>query len=255
MNYKILTLVSFFVSISNLSYAQFSETVSSDRPGQTYSASTLGKHVFQLQTGFNYTEEKDGDVDRSNINSNTFLRLALSERFDLEALVIYRRDKARTQGETSVVAEGISATELGFKYSVLENDGWIPSMAFQGRVLSRLVNDDYKRSSPGMLMNVATRNQINNWLAYNMNVGVTFPRRGISTYLVPATFNFSASLGKRWGAFIELYGNLNDFEPGVDGGFSFFINNDFMLDLFGGVASESWFVEGGLSYRIKWRED
>ncbi|NME67422.1 transporter [Flammeovirga aprica] len=254
MKYKILLFLLSAFSISHVTFAQFSETISSDRPGQTYSASTLGKHVFQIQTGFNYTEGRNG-VENKNIKSNTFLRFALSERFDIEALVNYSKDEIRTQGETIVVGDGFSDTELGFKYSVLRNDGWIPSMAFQGRVLTRLVDKDYERTSAGMLMNIATQNQINDWLAYNMNLGVTFPRRGTSKYILPATFNFSASISPKWGAFIELYGNLNDFEPSVDGGLSYLITDDFMLDLYGGMASESWFVEGGLSYRVKWRAD
>ncbi|KXX71980.1 transporter [Flammeovirga sp. SJP92] len=254
MKYKLLLFTITLFFISNFTFGQFSETISSDRPGQTYSSTTLGKHVIQIQTGVNYAENS-GDTEMKTIKSNTFLRFAISERFDIEALVNYTNDKVTSQGETTVVGNGISDTELGFKYSVLENDGWIPSLAFQGRVLTRLVDNDYERSSAGMLMNVATQNQINSWLAYNMNVGVTFPRRGISKYIIPATFNFSASISNKWGAFIELYGNLNDFEPNVDGGFSFLVTDDFMLDLYGGFGEKTWFMEGGLSYRIKWRED
>lgn len=253
MKYTFLFTTLFLFILHFNAFGQFSETISSDRPGQTFSATTLGHKVVQIQTGFEYSEGT-GDNTNKHIRSNTFLRVAISERFDLEALVNYRKDEVREQGETMVVGDGFSDTELGFKYSVLTNDGWIPSLSFQGRVLTRLVDEDYKRSSPGMLMNVATKNQINSWLAYAMNIGVTFPRRGISKYIVPATFNFSASISQRWGAFVEMYGNLNDFTPSFDGGVSYLVTNDLMLDLYSGVSSDSWFVEGGVSYRIKWRQ-
>ena len=48
-----------------MSYSQFSETISSDRPGQSNSPNTVGKMVLQFQTGPQF----DGaNTDNNNIN-------------------------------------------------------------------------------------------------------------------------------------------------------------------------------------------
>ena len=55
-------------------FAQFSETISSDRPGQSNSPNTVGKTVLQFQTGPQF----DG-ANADNYKSNVFFGLHLSD--------------------------------------------------------------------------------------------------------------------------------------------------------------------------------
>lgn len=250
-------LLSIFVCFYSQCIAQFSETISTDRPGQTFGSSTLGGKVLQLQTGVTFIEEQSLKSNQSWV-SNTFLRYGLTESFDIEVLVNWRKDNAQIGGENVTLGEGFSNTQIGFKYNIFENNGWIPALAFQGRVLTRWVGSDYERESAGMLMNFATSNELTTWLSFAMNIGVTFPKRGTVDYYLPSTFNFSSNLNEKWGVFVEMFGNLNNFNPSFDGGFSFLVTPDFMLDASAGVFRtsiyNSWFVDAGLSYRLKWRD-
>lgn len=254
---KYIFILILWVYFKNIAFCQFSETISSDRPGQTFSATTLGKKVFQIQTGFTYGEEHENERDITLL-SNTFLRFALTDNFDIEAMVNWRKDNTLIDDKTTTISEGVSNTQIGFKYNFIENEGWVPALGFQGRVITQLVDSDYKGDKAGMLMNLTTSNMLTSWLSFNMNIGLTFPQKDNIEYYVPATFNFSTGFLEKWGAFIELYGNLNDFNANFDTGFSYLLNNNLMLDCSGGYFKnkflDSWFVDVGVSYRVVWRE-
>ena len=66
-------------------------------------------------------------------------------------------------------------------------------------------------------------------------------------------------LAPRWGAFVELFGDLPASDPvpathSVDGGLTFLFSPRLQADLFGGVglndAAPDWFVGVGVSLRV-----
>ncbi|WP_281613643.1 transporter [Flammeovirga sp. SubArs3] len=242
-------------------HAQYSESITTDRPGLTFSPYTLGKKVVQIQSGYNIsgTEFKDIDSQSNGWLFTNFLRVGLSEHFDIEAVIDLQSDRVKVNSVDvdSLRLKGISNTQLGIRYNYTKNDGWVPAFGFQGRLLLRAVSNDYKREKVGMVFNFMTSNQINSWLSYNMNIGAYLPNTGNNDYTLPSTFNFGITINDKFGTFVEMFGNLNNFKPGVDTGLSYLVSNNFMLDIGGGITptkdSNTWFTEIGLSYRFDWR--
>ncbi|OHX66336.1 transporter [Flammeovirga pacifica] len=264
MKQLLLLLTLLFIYLIPISaIAQYSEQISTDRPGLTFGATTLGKKVIQVQSGFNTTNinGKTPDLDVSTLIFTNFLRFGLTEKFDIEAMINVRNDKVNFAGSDvdTLDLSGVSTTQLGFRYNFTQNDGWVPAIGFQGRLMLKSVSHDYRRDNVGMVFNVMTSNQINDWLSFNMNLGASLPRRNEVDYSLPSTFNFGISLTEKWGTFIELFGNLNDFDPGFDTGLSYLVNDHFLLDIGGGYtptsSSDTWFAEAGLSYRWHWRDN
>ncbi|MBB3697662.1 transporter [Flammeovirga yaeyamensis] len=262
MKLLLITLL-LLLSILSTTKAQYSETLVTDRPGLTFSPNTLGKKVLQVQTGLNTTNnnQTSPDLEVQSFLSTSFLRYGLSDKFDIEAMIDFRNDQININNQQvdSLDLSGVSNTQLGFRYNYTQNDGWVPAIGFQGRLMLRAVSKDYERPNVGMVFNIMTSNQINNWLSFNMNIGAVLPRRNEVDYSLPSTFNFGISISEKWGTFIELFGNLNDFEPGFDTGLSYYVNNNLMLDLGGGYTPtdniDTWFAEIGLSYRYSWRKN
>ncbi|MBB6459271.1 transporter [Flammeovirga kamogawensis] len=260
--YILITFIFFSINVK----AQFSETISSDRPGQSFTATTLGRKVVQVQTGFNFSNEDSDSTPKKSQLSTTFFRLGITETFDFEALVNWRSIRGDVGAKDSLFAQGLSNVQLGFKYQLLENNGWVPSLAFQGRLITKLVGKDYERKNVGMVYNMASYHQLKSWLSVTMNYGLVLPGEssgtddlGIEGYYVPATLNFAFAVTDKVGAFVEMYGNLNYFRPGFDAGFSYLVTNNLMFDIYGGFNNtkviDTWFVEGGLSYRLNWRKE
>ncbi|MCB0802457.1 MAG: transporter [Flavobacteriales bacterium] len=241
----------------SLSFAQFSETINSDRPGQANGASTLGKNVFQIQSGYNLNTVKNGFSDMQNTNINNFFRFGLLERVELSALVNYASVKTKgLQSESSL--SDFNDLQLGARFFLVENKGIIPALAVQSSVLFKLPNSLFPREKMGSNTIVATTNQISEWLSFNSNW--IFLQEGNAPLHTSYVANISFTISERIGTFIEMYGAIsNYFTTSFDAGFSYLINNDFQIDASAGIQDNSYtdtdyFIDLGISWRTNWRK-
>ena len=64
---RLYFIVVFLFFITNLSYAQYTEVINSNRPGASYSAFAVGKNVLQGEAGF-YYERQDHSLLETEAN-------------------------------------------------------------------------------------------------------------------------------------------------------------------------------------------
>lgn len=238
-------------------FAQYSESIRTGRPGQAIGAYTVGKNVFQIQSGLTYNMvDFSSDAEINSFVHSTVLRLGVAEKLEVSGVINWQKDRITTAEQIEKFG-GISNTQIGARYNFTKNQGAIPAIGIQGRLLLNAQSQDYRRDKLGSKFIVATGNKINDWLSIGTNFGMTWSGNNQdpkSLYVL----NFSFGLTEKIGAFAEMYGSFEDSNPFFDGGISYLIHNDLQLDISAGWDSQrdisSWFVDGGLSYRIDWRQ-
>lgn len=231
-----------FLFTPSLIMAQTSETIVSDRPGQANAAYTVGKGVLQGQHGINFIEV--ASTIKTLAFSNTF-RYGVLDKLEISSTLIYQNGDLR---------DGLRFTNVGGRYSLLENEGWIPAIAVQGQLLLPWQSKEFKRDQLGTLWNINTNNSLGESFSLSTNWGVAFEG---NDNIDPSWFyvwNLGYSINDQWGTFAEIYGNLNDFNSNFDTGLSYLINNNLQLDAGLGVdlsnAGDYWFGDIGISWRI-----
>lgn len=239
-----------------LLYGQFGQTIRTGRPGQAIGAFSLGKKVFQLQTGYTYNKVTDSENElRSNIQS-TVLRIGVSERFELSGVINWQSDRVINDAFKGYLG-GVSNTQIGGRINLSKNKGWLPTIGIQGRLLLKAQSNPYQRAKLGSRFVLATGNKIDDKLSVGTNWGVIWKGNGQK----PTAFyilNTSYSINDKLGTFAEIYGNLSDFTTNFDSGFAYLVNPNFQLDLSAGWQGRDgrndWFIDFGFSWRLVWRE-
>ncbi len=253
---KRVIILYFLFYLPYLSYSQFGESIRTGRPGQAIGGFTLGKKVFQIQTGYSYNRiGNKGNESHINTNS-TVLRIGLLEHFELSGVINWQSDRIEMANDTSYIG-GLSNTQIGARINFTQNKGWLPTIGLQGRLLLRAQSEPYRRNRLGSTLILATGNSITNDLSIGTNWGITWDgdrNSAQASYIL----NLSYGINQRMGTFVEIYGNLNQFTTNFDTGIYFLVNNDFQLDASVGWQGRNgvpdWFTDVGISWRLVWRE-
>lgn len=113
-------VISLFIFENN--YAQYTDEINSNRPGESMSAFAVGKTVIQVESGFNYLSEKHSllGYKASGFGIDFTTRYGLF-REQLEAVLdlTYQNDNYKTDLATTH-RTGLKSSALGFKYLVYD---------------------------------------------------------------------------------------------------------------------------------------
>jgi hypothetical protein len=255
MQRRFLILV--FFAFAQVADAQYFETIRSDRPGQSNGPFSVGKNVFQIQSGIDFGGFRQQAASRNGSYAapSAMLRYGLTRVADVNTSFGYRKDQY-SAGDSSWSTNGLSLTAIGARINLYEGRGFAPAIGLQLTlklpVLSLAYNPAY--IAPDILLIVNER--ISDRISLLTNFGVNYNGnnavpRGV--YVANLSYSFSS----RWGAFIETYGNITsrEFENRWDAGLAFFVNNNLQLDAYGGAGTNSgtidYFTSIGMSWRCK----
>lgn len=115
----------FFIGILGFSasnYAQFTDQINSNRPGNSAGAFSVGKKVFQLEGGLNYINESHSivDYDASGFGLDFAARYGVwKEQLEVTLDAQFQMDKY-TSGSFENNRSGLRQTTLGAKYLVYD---------------------------------------------------------------------------------------------------------------------------------------
>ncbi len=255
---KIQSLLVFFF-IPFFAIAQYGDNIRTARPGQAIGAFTLGKNVFQMQTGFNNTYLRIpglGISERKVLSQNTVLRLGISEHFELSSVINWSSRRTDINGSQSSIG-GISATQFGARYNFTSNDGLLPTLGLQYRAFLKLQSESFRTNDIGSRFILSTGNKITDYLNLTTNWILHFdgfdsnPDFG---YVI----NTSISLSKKWSTFVEVFGSFDPLYFHFDTGIGYLVNKDFQLDISAGYfdvnSASDFFYDFGMSWRFDWRK-
>lgn len=225
----------FFAFCSSVSYAQFTDDINSNRPGESMSGFSVGKTVFQAEAGI-YALAEDHDIQ--NYKTKGFgLDLALRYGAFLEQLeFIMNLQYQADQYETALGTENRNAVKkltLGAKYLIYDpfknyeekvniyswkanhRFKWrqfIPAVGVYAGANINFSNNPYTfptdpKISPKLM--VITQNHFGSRYVYVMNIIADKVTTDYPSYGIIATL--TRGFNEKWSGFIELQGYKSDF--------------------------------------------
>lgn len=241
---KIFTTLLLIVAFT--SNAQFQENIDSGRPGNSFSVFTVGKNVFQIESGLDFYNEGN------QFFSNSFFRYGITESIELNSGLLYNF----TSG-----SEGVSSYYAGAKFHFFEGDNMLPSTAFQiGVGIPKDANDESFVNAL-FIMNFPFSERLST--TFNFGANMDFKSSMVNNisqlfYEGVYALNFSYALTNKWTTFVETYGTIDKFsnpkiKMNLNAGFSYLLNNNFLLDTLvshGINTDNKLMVSVGFSYRL-----
>ncbi len=220
-----ILIVLFFLGVKL--FAQYSETIYAGRPGQAMGVKTIGKNVFQIESGIDYFGKK--------FISNTTFRYGFLEKFEVNSGIAYNfSDK------------NISAFSVGTRINLYNADDFPVCVQVSYNIpIENLQSSGY--------VVFATSKSLTDKLDLGLNLGTTISENinANALYII----NLSYSVNDKIGVFIESYGTIsNNFEMNFDTGISYLLNNDLQLDFFTGYGlnnKNGLLLSLGVSWRTK----
>lgn len=240
-----------------------------DRPDQTESATVVPYGTVQVETGWLWTEDEEGGLELSTEERlGTLVRLGVARRVELRLGWVGEVDEElRLRGRPTGRVSGVGDAELGAKIGLADERGARPQAALLVGVGlpvgdGEITSDRYDPSFRFSLAHTLTEH-----VSFGYNLGMTWssvPGEGPPGVRETLSFvNYTAALGfglsKRWGAFVEVFGDLPVDAPGgdahsVDGGVTYLVRNNLQLDVSGGIglsgSAPDQILSVGLSVRL-----
>ena len=241
-------ILTFFtiVIFNQVSLAQFNETIRTGRPGQGTGSNAVGKNVLQMQTGFDLNKSKD--YQSNNLNTN--IRFGIFKRIEVNSAWAYQKEKILLEKRT-----GLALSSFGLRLHLIDPINKKPSVGVQLTTKLPYKTGDYTANEFGLKALLSVTKRISNKSSLLFNLVYLQPNNNQSKYW-SYVVNYGFNISNKWGVFIENYTNFTrvNFDNYWDTGFSYLVNSNLQLDLFGGTSLNKkysdLFVSIGFSGRI-----
>jgi hypothetical protein len=244
-NLFLLFFVMTFISTGVL--AQELPPIQLDRPDQTECPFITPKNYIQIENGFNIENPEKGI--RNFSYPTTLWKYGVNDKFELRLI---------TEITNENMQRGLKPITLGFKTSLFEENGIIPKTSFIGHVTSSSLGSKVfhtKYIAPSFRFTM--QHTLSERVALAYNLGAEWDGESPNqTYIY--TLTTGISLTSKMGCYAEIYGFLphdNKADHRIDGGVTYLLSNDFILDLSGGLGitdnAPRNYVSFGASYRFK----
>jgi Putative MetA-pathway of phenol degradation len=231
--------------------AQEIPSIATDRPDQTECPFIVPVGYFQAENGFFY--EKTSPKSQSIAYPSVLWKYGCSNRLELRLITEWVSEQAFSQTKI-----GLAPVTIGFKVSIAEEKGVLPKTAFIGHLtVPTLGSNPFKLPYYATAFRFTMQHTLSDRFTFAYNLGAEWDgETPPPTFIYTVTTGFSIS--KKVGSYLELYG----FSPQnqrsdhrLDGGFTYLINDNVMLDASGGLGLTSnapkYFGALGFSYRFK----
>jgi Putative MetA-pathway of phenol degradation len=243
--------------------APMDEPLISDRPDFTEASTTVGRGVVQLEAGYTYTFDRNGDdFEKEHSFPETLLRVgALAEWFELRIAYNHGSLGVHELGDFDSGSGGRDLY-LGTKIGLTLQQGILPEMALVPQMTVPTGSETFTAHHVCPGLNWLYGWDINDFLSCggstqgNKSVDVD----GSSFTLMAQSFTIGYSLTERIGAYTEYFGLYPSGatsalpENYFDGGFTFSVTNNLQLDIRAGLglnaAAADYFLGSGFVVRF-----
>lgn len=107
------------------------EPLATDRPDITETSSVVGLGIVVMESGYTFfyrDDERDGSISRTHTTPEFLWRIGFHEGAELRIVWTYQWDEITAGGARST-PNGGNDLDIGFKFQLLRQDGWIPETA------------------------------------------------------------------------------------------------------------------------------
>lgn len=227
--------------------------IEADRPDQTETASLVPKGYFQMENGFSIEDTEPGFI---YTHPSTLWKVGVSEYFELRVITEY----INIQLDPNPKVDGFLPVKVGFKSKLFEQNGLIPKTSFIGHLsIPGLASKQFQQTYFAPDMRLAFQYAIGDRYAVGYNFGAEWDGETPRPDFI-YTLSVSAGLFSGLSVYAEGYGSVpqqreDDAELRIDGGFTYLVSNDVLVDISGGIGitdnAPERYVAIGLSYRFK----
>ncbi len=252
---KYLAAFVVIIFLTNTAQAQFNATIRSDRPGQSVGPFSVGKCVFQTETGLDFGgfNEKQGNFLGNSFAPNTILRFGITEAFEINAAFTYSYAEY-TRNDVSFSTSGLSVSSVGSRVNIYEGKNYIPAIGLQLSLKLPVLSADYDQQyiAPQILLVISE--PISDKFSFSLNTGLDYngnEAEPTGVYMANLGYTISA----KWSAYIENYANFtrDTFENRWDTGLAYLLNDNLQLDVYGGIGKNDGVFDYFTSIGISWR--
>lgn len=247
MKTKILYLT---LIVSNSIYSQTTEPIQADRPDQTETPAIVPKGMFQTETGFTF--QKNDAFSKSNSLPSTLWKYGVNENFELRLITEFLSEEINNEK-----LNGLTPIYVGFKVKLTEEKGIIPKTSFIAHIgLPNAASKRYKTDYFAPEFRFVMQHTLSEKMSFSYNLGAEWDGFTVeSTFIY--TYAIGYSISDKLGSYIEIFGFIpqnTKSNHSIDGGITYLINNNFMVDLSSGFGISKnapdcyWAL--GFSFRI-----
>ena len=230
--------------------AQETEPIQADRPDQTETPAIVPAGMFQVEAGFSYQKEKPKQT--SYTLPSVLLKYGVNENFELRVITEFNYEKINNTNQS-----GFSSVLVGFKSKLCSENGIIPKTSFIAHIgLPNFASTKYKTDYFAPQFRFTMQHTLSKKLSLSYNLGSEwngFTAEPIFLYTLTTGYSITEKLG----SYIELFGfapQNTQSNHNCDGGITYLINNNFMLDLSSGIGltqtAPNFYMAFGFSFRI-----
>jgi hypothetical protein len=218
-----------------------------DRPDQTECPFITPRKYIQVENGFNIEQSENGV---KNFSFPTSLwKYGINDKLEIRLI---------TELTTENKLTGLKPITIGFKTSLLEEKGIIPKTSFIGHIkTSKLGTKAFQTSYIAPSFRFTMQHTLSKKVSLAYNLGAEWDGETPNqTYLYTLTTGYS--LTEKIGCYAEIYGYFqkeSKADHRIDGGLTYLVSNNFMVDLSGGIGitenAPKYYLSFGISYRFK----
>lgn len=229
-------------------YAQ--EPIQADRPDQTETPSIVPKGMFQLESGFTF--QKNDALSKSLSLPSTLWKYGVNENFELRLITEFLLEEINNEK-----LKGFTPVYVGFKSKLTDEKGIFPKTSFIGQIsLPKIASKEFKTNVFAPEFRLVMQHTLSEKTSFSYNIGAEW-----DGFSAEPTFIYTAATGysltEKLGSYIELFGFIPQNQKSyhsVDGGITYLINPNFMLDLSSGFGisknAPKNYIAFGFSFRI-----
>lgn len=245
---KIIIFSLLFISL--FTKAQTIEPIQADRPDQTETPAIVPKGMFQVETGFTF--QKDDSNSKTLSLPSTLWKYGVNENFEIRLITEFVMEEI---GNTK--SDGLTPIYIGFKVKLAEEKGIVPKTSFIAHLsLPNAASSRYKTDFNAPEFRFVMQHTLSKKMSLSYNLGYEW-----DGFTAEPTFIYTLTTGyaitEKLGSYIELFGfapNKDTANHNFDGGLTYLINSNFMLDLSSGIGitknAPDYYVAFGFSFRV-----
>lgn len=221
-----------------------------DRPDQTECPFITPPGYIQVENGFTIENLKNNQ--KNYFYPASLWKYGVNEHFELRLITELTTEKKDHQLST-----GLQPITFGLKTTLFNEKGLLPRTSLIGHITSSgLGSKDFHSTYIAPSLRFTMQHTLSERVSLSYNLGAEWNGETAEhTYIY--TFTTGISITDRLGGYMELYGFIPQDQPAdhrFDGGLTYLVQPDFMLDLSGGGGLQSDviknYVSVGISYRF-----
>lgn len=270
-----------FDYFQNSLIAQETDVISSDRPGQSSTPSTLKPKEMQFESGFYYMHlytqvlKSQFNENENDYFTNNAFRYGIAEDFEFNFSLNYIRTDISTiyklppnNKTTAISAIGLDNLDLGFRYRFFNEDEDFLNFTILS-TFGIYESQDFAIPDNPLFINFIMSKSFTENISFTAQV-LTIEDINLQSFKNSFDYNdytlmlnLSYNFSDYFGVFVEQYSFYTDEKPShnLDFGINYMTSDDLQLDLYTGtriiedsdknININTFFIGTGISYRIQ----